>query len=58
MANEIGRQVKAQVRVACPEIIVVRKGGTFTCKASSGRDTRDVAVTLTDASGRFDYRLR
>ena len=58
MANEIGRQVKAQVRVACPEIVVVKKGGTFACKATSGGQTRDVAVTLTDASGRFSYRLR
>ena len=58
MANEIGSRVKADIEVACPEIVVVAKGETFTCKASSDDQTRDVAVRLIDASGRFNYRLR
>jgi hypothetical protein len=57
MANEIGSRVKAEIEVACPEIVVVAKGETFTCKAGSEGRTRDVAVRLIDAAGRFNYRL-
>ena len=58
MADQIRKQVKADVTIGCPEIVVVKKGGTFMCKASSGGDMRDVAVRLIDDSGRFNYRLR
>lgn len=57
MGNEITRQVKAEVKVVCPEIIVVKSGGKFTCRATAGGDTRPVLADMTDAKGHFDYRL-
>ncbi len=57
MADQIGKQVKANVKLACQEIVVVKKGGTFDCKATSGSESRNVAVRLTDDAGHFSYRL-
>ena len=53
----VSERFKGAVKVACREIVVVEKGNTFPCKATSGSDSRDVAVTLTDGSGRFTYKL-
>jgi Domain of unknown function (DUF4333) len=58
MAQQVGEEVSAEeVKVACPEIVVVIKGGLFKCKARSTGDSRDLSVRLTDDEGRFRYRL-
>lgn len=58
MADQIAKQVKVDgVTITCPEIIVVKKGGRFECKATAEGKSRDVAVRLTDDEGHFSYRL-
>jgi len=57
IAQQLSERFKGAVKVACREIVVVEKGNTFPCKATSGSDSRDVAVTLTDDTGRFTYKL-
>ena len=58
MTAGIEKQIDADdVRVACPEIIVVRAGSLFSCTASSAGKEREVKARLTDADGRFRYRL-
>jgi len=41
--------------IACQEIIVVGRGGRFSCTATAGGATRKVAATQTDANGKFTY---
>lgn len=58
MAEQIAKQTKErEVKVACPEIIVVKKSELFRCKATGGDKSRDVSARLTDEQGRFRYRL-
>lgn len=59
MANEIAKQAKVEgdVAVTCPQIVVVKKGERFECKATAQGKSRDVAVQLTDDTGRFSFRL-
>jgi len=56
MADRIDPRAKADVRVACPEIVVDTKGGLFTCKVTIGGTSRRVAVRLTDGAGHFRFR--
>jgi hypothetical protein len=56
MADRIDTRVKADVKVACPEIVVDRKSGLFTCKATIGGTSRRVSVRLTDGAGHFRFR--
>ena len=57
--TEIARQIDDQfgevVVIACPEIVVVRKGASFHCKAKSGGASRDVAARFIDDSGKFSF---
>jgi hypothetical protein len=46
------------IKVACPEIVVVKKDARFTCKASAAGKPRTITARLTDAAGHFQYRLR
>lgn len=58
MADEIAKQAEGGgVTVRCPEIIVVKKGVRFECKATAEGKSRDVAAQLTDDEGHFSYRL-
>ena len=58
MATQIAKEVKAEdVKIACPEIVVVRKDALFTCQASSDDKDREVEARLTDELGHFRYRL-
>jgi Domain of unknown function (DUF4333) len=58
MTQQIEKELKgSDVKVACPEIVVVRTDAIFRCKATSGGTSRDVTARLTDARGHFRYRL-
>lgn len=58
MADQIAKQAKLEgVTVKCPEIIVVKTGERFACKATAEGRSRDVAARLTDDDGHFTYRL-
>jgi hypothetical protein len=56
MARQIGEQSDATVQVECPELIVIRKGVTFLCKATADGQERDVTGRFLDDSGRFSFR--
>lgn len=58
MADQIAKQAKIEgVTVTCPEIVVVKTGALFTCKATAAGKARDVSARLTDDEGHFRYRL-
>jgi hypothetical protein len=57
MAGPLGRQVKADVKVRCQEIVVVRVGDSFLCQAVYRGRKRTVSARVTDADGHFRYRL-
>jgi hypothetical protein len=56
MARQIGEQSDETVKVACPELIVIRKGVTFLCKAKADGQERNVTGKFLDDSGRFSFR--
>jgi hypothetical protein len=60
--QSIGSGIKAQVgsdvAVKCPQIVVVKAGGTFDCTAISGSDRAKVKVVQQDAQGRVRYTLQ
>jgi hypothetical protein len=59
MAKNIGEQAGAKdVKVDCPEIIVGKKGGTFDCSATSGKDKATVNVTQKDDQGNVNYKVQ
>ena len=45
------------VQVVCPDIVTVKKGGQFECKATAGADTVTVKVTQTDDKGHVNYKV-
>jgi hypothetical protein len=57
MASDIGRQVNAKVTIECPEIITGKKGDTFDCKATDGKNDATVKVTQKDDRGNVRYKL-
>jgi hypothetical protein len=57
IAAQIKKQTKVTVKVSCPEIIVVKTGGKFRCKASDGKLTRQVETTMTDDQGNLRFKL-
>jgi hypothetical protein len=58
MAARIGKRIKASdVKLSCPEIVVVKQGSLFKCEATAKGRERNVTVRLTDAEGHFRYRL-
>ncbi len=57
MAAALGRRMKARVRVACQEIVPVRKGELFRCRARYRGRSRGISARLTDGAGHFRYRL-
>ena len=56
MARQIGEEADATVKVQCPELIVIRKGVTFLCKATADGQQRNVTGKFLDDSGRFSFR--
>jgi hypothetical protein len=56
MADQLRKRTKANVKFACQEIIVVRKGGRFRCRATSGGRSGSVVVRFTDDAGHFRFR--
>jgi hypothetical protein len=52
------RKRAPRATVVCPDIIVVRKGGTFTCAANLGEVNATVAATQTTANGNFVYNVK
>jgi hypothetical protein len=54
LAKQLGGDV---VKLTCPEIIVVKAGGTFDCRATQGTSKGTVNVTQKDAKGNVTYKL-
>jgi hypothetical protein len=52
------RKRSPRATVVCPDIIVVRKRGTFRCTANRGEVNDIVSATLTSASGSFTYDVK
>ncbi len=44
--------------VVCPDIIVVKTGGKFACKANLGETSAIVSATQTTANGNFTYSVK
>ncbi|MEY2512656.1 MAG: hypothetical protein QOJ89_14 [bacterium] len=44
--------------VVCPDIIVVKKGGKFVCRANLGEINATVTATQTNATGSFTYNVQ
>jgi len=44
--------------VDCPDIIAVKKGSTFVCRANLGEINATVTATQTDAVGNFTYNVK
>lgn len=57
IAKGIEQQVGSAVKVRCPQIVVVKAGGTFSCTAISRSDHAKVKVVQEDARGRVRYTL-
>jgi|AntDryMetagUQ255_1029468.scaffolds.fasta_scaffold03860_3 hypothetical protein len=53
---ELAEQGGPPEKVACPELITVRKGGPFVCRATTQGQTVDVRATATDANGNFTFK--
>jgi hypothetical protein len=54
MGTELLEDEGAAMQVACPEIVALRVGAKFHCKATDGTDLRSVGATITDAQGDFE----
>jgi hypothetical protein len=51
------RKRAPRATVTCPDIIVVKRGGTFDCAANLGEINATVKARQTNAQGNFTYRL-
>ena len=59
--DSIAGQLNAKassLSVKCPKDESADKGTTFTCTVTDGKDTRDVAITVTDDKGHVDWKLK
>jgi hypothetical protein len=45
-------------KVSCPDDVEVKKGDTFECKATAGKDSATIAVEQLDDEGNIRWRLR
>jgi hypothetical protein len=52
------RKRAPRATVVCPDIIVVKAGGKFVCKANLGEINVIVTATQTNANGNFTYRAK
>jgi hypothetical protein len=52
MVTFLRNQVGPSAKVACPDVVTLRKGGTFTCRATAGQgQNADVVATISSAAG-------
>jgi hypothetical protein len=58
IAADLKHKVGDAVRVSCPEIVPVRRGGRFTCDGRSGGSRARIAVTQVDLRGHVRYRVK
>jgi hypothetical protein len=56
MADQLRKRTKARVMFSCQEIVVVRKGARFRCRATSDGKSGSVVVRLIDDAGHFRFR--
>jgi len=56
MADRLRTRTKVRATFACQEIIVVRKGGRFRCRATSHGRSGSVVVRFIDDAGHFRFR--
>jgi hypothetical protein len=56
MADQLRKRTKVRVTIACQEIVVVRKGGRFRCRATSDGRSGVVVVRFVDDAGHFRFR--
>jgi hypothetical protein len=56
MADQLRKRTEARVTFACQEIVVVRKGGRFRCRATSDGRSGSVVVRFIDDAGHFRFR--
>jgi hypothetical protein len=52
------RKRAPRATVVCPDIIVVKTGGKFVCKANLGEINATVSATQTNANGNFTYNVK
>ena len=57
IAAQIKKQAGVTVKVTCREIVIAKAGEKFRCKASDGKVTRDIQVTMTDDQGNFTAKI-
>lgn len=58
IADGLRRKLHDDITVGCPEIIVARKAGRFSCRATDSHGKRaHVQVVQSDALGHVNYRL-
>ena len=52
MVAFLRKQVGPSAKVDCPDVVTLRKGGQFTCKATAGQgQTADIRATIDSTSG-------
>ncbi len=52
MVTFLSKQVGPSVKVTCPDVVALRKGARFTCRASAGEGQKaDVRATISDSAG-------
>jgi len=52
MVSFLRKQVGPSVKVSCPDVVTLRKGGQFTCRAIAAQGQQaDVRATISDAAG-------
>jgi len=56
ISQQISRPGAPTAKVACQEIVLVAKGERFGCTATSGSDELELAVRLTDDTGKFAFK--
>jgi Domain of unknown function (DUF4333) len=56
MADRLRTQTKVRVTFACQEIVIVREGGRFRCRATSDGRSGSVVVRFIDDAGHFRFR--
>jgi hypothetical protein len=56
IAKQIDDELGVPATIACPQIVVIRKGARFHCTARSDGTTRDVAGRFVDDRGNFSFR--
>jgi len=56
IARQIGDQGGSPYKVACPELVVIRKGVSFHCKATSPYESREVTGRFVNDKGDYSFQ--